>query len=294
MDSYSPRNVIQESINGPVISAWVADMSGPEVVSSFDLSFNAAYPSRMRLVRRLRELCAQDTKNTRHVRALIETIEAVVSTLPRQKQRSADSTIVELTLALPIEEQQAIASEFVQHQRTSRRLSGYRLIKLLPGCDLSAVLLSSYVTYRDAAGLRALVFIEADISNLPDLRTAIAGLRERYYQARVIENLLANNRTLAVQLADEFPMAFIWASGRRRDATARDFVVHYFEATLRKVEAVRSIDRHLIAGTIELKNLIWALGRVGARDQLIALASKYNVDLTLNENTSMLGQHTFV
>ncbi len=158
--------MIRDGIAGSLVYAIVTGMSGQDIVTSFDVTFQAPYTLRSRMIGRLQYLCDQSPTNCYHVRDLITAIEEAAEQLPKRKQHSVDATIAELALALPSAEAEKIASSFVLHQRAKRRLSGYKLIKNLRDSPLTEVLTRSYSTYGDSQALVTLLAREADISKL--------------------------------------------------------------------------------------------------------------------------------
>ena len=271
--------VVQKSVGSSLANALASCLAGGEVVSAFDVTFQAPYPHRRRLLRQLQSLCDRDSVNQRHVRLLVKKIGDQDGQLPHAKQRSADATLAQLAQLLPKEEQHVIAIAFLLHERRSKRISGYKWARNLPDANVTDAMFKSFVKYRDPECLRALALADADLREIPDLRIAIASLADRYYQARVIQAVLVRDRNAAKDLAEEFPMAYIWAAGRQWEKGATDFVIERFVAVLREVEASTELNRELLEQLPELRNLVWALGRVGATKELNELGGRYEIDL---------------
>ena len=270
---------IRSEISGTIIRAHIAAMDGREVVLRFDTSFQHDYPVRVRFLLRLKELCERDPLNMQCARDLMERIEAAVDSLPAPKRRSADGTLAELALLLPQQEQLAYAVESVLHSRRSRRVSGYKIIKRHIGHGSKDALAQSYHKYGDREALVALLVTGEDISDVAeDLEAVIGTLRERYHQALAIERILVRAEQLAFSLAAKFPMAFIWAAGRQRHTAAKPFVVQQLQAMLQEAESATTV-QNFVESSIELRVLIWALGRVGAAEYMAELARKYEVTL---------------
>ncbi len=255
-------------------------MSGQDIVEHFDTTFHHEYRLRRRFLARLEELCHLDSTNARHVKQLMRRIESTVATLPAPKGRSADGTISQLVLMLPDEQQLLFAADSILHPRRSRRNSGYKIIKRHSNHGLKAGLAESYGTYGDSEALVTLILAGEDISGLVDeLETALHGLGQRYYQARAIEQILARDEQLAFSLADQFPMAFVWAAGRKRNRLATPVIIEQLERRLQGVECASSLDAAFFEALNEIPLLFWALERVDAKDHIAALTAKYRIAL---------------
>ncbi len=255
-------------------------MTGDEAVRNFDTTFQHEYKVRVRFLLRLKELCQQDRANLGYVSDLRQRIESSLGTLLPAKQRSADGALGELVLLLPEEEQLAYASDFVLHTRRSRRVTGYKIIRRHPAHGLKQALVDCYRSYGDREALLALLANGEDICDVSEnLEATIESLGARYYQALALEHVLARDEQLAFSFATKFPMAFIWAGARQRNKAVIPMVVQRLQSRLQEVESATTIDRGSIAAAIEIPILVWAVGRVGARDYLADLTNKYEITL---------------
>jgi hypothetical protein len=269
---------LREGVSRAVLKAIVSSFSAGEVLEHFDATFRQDYEMRSWLLRRIEELELRGDAGA--ARKLIQKIEAATSHLPIPKLRSADGTIAHLALLLTSEEQLRMAADFIEHPRRSRRLSGYKLLKRHRDHGLKDLVAASYRRYGDEPALIALLYTGNDVSDILDSpRAVVAQLTERYHQALAIERLWVRDEHAAWELAEEFPMAFIWAAGRRREARAFDFALRQLEIHRRKAVEATSFMEYIPAAH-EFDNVVWALGRVGGRETLERLAKEFSLDVS--------------
>jgi hypothetical protein len=277
IDPSQIREQIISAVSQPLLRAFVAAMPGPAIIERFDTTFRDDYKLRARFLARLGELCEQGPAGARYVAALMKRIEADFDLLPAAKKRSADAVLAQLASLLPEGDRSAALAKLVTHERISRRLSSYKIIKQVGDPYYRDALIQSYRMYGDEEALITLLRIGGDVSEVGDDPIEIIdGLTERYHQAVAIERILLRNEQLALSLAKEFQMAFIWAVGRQRHGGARTFVMECFSEALERTRATTTL-QGLLDSSRELGLFVWALGRLDAREELASLAREYDI-----------------
>lgn len=271
------RDWIQKDISTALWKAFIAGMDGDTLVDRFDTSFAHTYPIRARFFLRLAELVQRDVDNRTLVRELIERIEATADELPPRKRKSADGSVSELALLLGVDEQMDIAVRLVMHTRGSRRRSGYKIFKQNRGHGRGAILVEAFERYGDQNALVTMLVTGENIFTLPGQeRVRIAALSERFHQALAFEQLIQDNEPMARSMAEEFPMAYVWAAGRLRETRALDFVRSLLWQALDDAEAASDV-RTFINARHDLGIYVWALGRLSAFDDLRTLRDRYSI-----------------
>lgn len=138
--------------------------------------------------------------------------------LPRRHRARADQTLNRLLYTLPESDGSELALGCIKSRRSLQRKAGYRYFRT-HGFTETAVraMLESYGTKRDQ---QILELIARD-----PVATLIAGpefmlqeLEDRYWRMRVLQTLLRAGPRIAEAAASQYPLEFVWACARERDA----------------------------------------------------------------------------
>jgi len=277
VDQLQIREAIIDKISRPLLGAYIAAMQGQEITERFDTTFGDDYNLRVRFLRRLKEICEQDSDGVQYVRELMGRIESVFGLLPAPKKHTADWALVQLAALLPEDERRMQVEQFLAHPRRTRRQSAYKFVRQNGDVRHRDALVRSCQTYGDQEGLVALLRLGGSVSDVGgNVVNMIAGLKERYDQAIAVERILMRDEQEALSLAQEFPMAFIWAAGRQRYTDAKPFVMERFSEALSKTRAATSV-MNMLEASRELGLFVWALGKLSATEELASLAQEYDI-----------------
>ena len=236
-------------------------MTAREVLKNFDFTFAQYYKVRLMLLDRLEELCAEDNTNVGNARQMIGMLLERGSSTPSRKRRVLDYTIGRLIVHLSPEEQLGLVGEFIEGSRASRRNVALQIIARHFVPDHKDVLLDHFRRYRKQQALKILTRVDTDITEIADY--LLQNLEDQYEKARVFEKLIAQNYDLASTLAPTYPLAFVWGAGRAECTKALPTILNTLDGTHEK-------DKGLV---------IWALGKLQAKQELQWLIQLYEVDM---------------
>ena len=180
---------------------------------------------------------------------------------PSRKRRVLDDTICRLIMHLSPEEQLGLVSEFIKGSRASRRNVALQIIAKHFVPDHKNMLLDHFRRYRKQQALKILTRVDTDITEITGY--LLQNLEDQYEKARVFEKLIAQNYDLASTLAPTFPLAFVWGAGRAKCTKALPTILNILDSTHEK-------DKGLV---------IWALGKLQAKQELHRLIQSYEVDI---------------
>lgn len=198
-------------------------------------------------------------------------------TSPRSKEAHSGRHVGPASGLLPEKKRLLVLTQLVTDERTTRRLSAYKAIKDIGDRRLESTVVQSYAKYGDEEALITLLRIGGDVSEAGnDVAKTISNLSERYHQALAIQRILVRDERLALSLAEEFPMAFIWAASRAGYFPAKPFVMTGFTEALNRARACTT-SIALFEASRELPLFVWALGKLGAVAELNELAREYNI-----------------
>lgn len=245
----------------------VRSMTPEELLANLDLSFQQHFKIRIEILERIGILIANQQIEHQQVEQLIVRITESVKKLHAHRKQSADKTIYALVRLLPPQFQRQYCVLFLQDRRMYRRKLGYRLAQdnFIP--EYKPILLGCFLAHKDQ---QALVTIARNCEDMDDtVDFLLDHVEELWVKARVFEKLFLKDANRALALMSQHPIAFAWGAAR----------ANY-------VDAVPSISNMLrdqeINGVFEHYSLlIWTLGKLTARQQLIELGTKYAVDKQL-------------
>lgn len=303
--------------NGIVTSierALLNCMEAHEVLDLLKHYYNSDAKLRTELLKRLKTIVDDDAKQLDIVRAGVEWFLSVdEGNLTYGNRSGLDATVGRLAqLLLPIE-QVKLAPRFLMHARAARRRTGALMVGMHAihcPVEMAQILLEAFERRRDPEVLTPFSRIHVELTGIaPMLLDALAKLhdpqginRQLREQARVIECLLATNLMYAVEFADHYPGAFLYASGRIAQVDALPHVMRILAlARERHARALRLLGNQLVSGShssVRLQVLykskqedadtvrlgIWALERLRDRSDLQDLAREYGIEwLAANE-----------
>ena len=199
--------------------------------------------------------------NNKQVQLLCKAITHLCRTgdsVPYRQKPPIDRAISRLLRALPDKVAWKIAdAELLHHHRKARRLVAYLLMKRVEIDEsLAKLAWENYLQFGDIEALHIVVRSSA----LPaDVETTgvLTLLEEDYWRARFLAALLTNNRSAAYALSSAYPLEFVWAVGRAADEEA--------------LPVLRGLLNDHMGDLKFMGFYIWALGLLGARDDLESL-----------------------
>ncbi|MGZ6391131.1 MAG: hypothetical protein ACXWQZ_17975 [Ktedonobacterales bacterium] len=283
-------------------------MDAREILNYLVRNFAGNPPLRDKLLKRLSAIVENDENQLDHVRqylaAFLNMDEAEIAPTNRP---GLDAAVGRLALMLPPNEQMALAPTFLMHKRAARRRTGAIMVGAHPELSppgMKQLLLETFELRHDPEVLTPLSRIQVDVGDIaPWLLSALSKLhdpqcvnRRLREQARVFERLLATDLTSAVELAEQYPTAFVYGVGRAQHLAALDHVIRILEKTQQTYEHDLQIQhtlrtsgtepnlaefQRLLAfrdsGAETLRLGIWTLGKLQARAILVAWARDYNI-----------------
>lgn len=254
-------------------TALIKTLTGPEIVNSLDLTFKQDYRLRIDLCKRLEEITKQDQSNMVYVREIISKLLAIPQK-PKARKLKVTNTLKWLVPILPIGEQKELAYKFIEDDTSERSDLGVKLIVANPSPEDKKILYDNEAFTSLTKANFDLTDIARELLEYFDESEEYAYdlFDTRYQQARIFEKLIDQDLALVEDLADEYPLAFVWGAGRAG-----------------KTEALPIVQKFIgeFKGDYESLNwLIWTLGILGAKEDLQKLATVYEVDLKLSLETS--------
>lgn len=294
------------SVVGSVQRAIVRSMDAREVVRHLTRTYLDGYELRGMLISRLSELLDEDSSTSVVLREAVGEFLAVdESPLSYHQRQALDATIRRLVALLPPSDQFVLVPRLLSHRRKARRRVGTAIVAAHPRLappDMKQILLSAYEESRDPEMVTPLSRLEMDLTDVaprllsalddvPDPQSTNRPLRE---QARVFERIVQSDLAQAIALADRYQTAFVYGAGRARYQAALPHVRDVLARTQEELRLLRverraqSVSSYiqwwwdhrdtLNACNERLRLTIWALGRLRARDALVALALRYGAD----------------
>jgi hypothetical protein len=160
---------------------------------------------------------------------------------------------------MPAEIAGPIVEPWLEHKRKFRREIAYQVLRRCGiTSEIGVRLVAIFQQTRDQECLRLLARNPtALLAAAPEIVVKL--LDEEYWRMRVVQSLLAISIDRGAVLSASYPREFIWAAGRQRDPALLP--------AMRKLLADRQDDLDFVS------LYAWALGQIGARDDLLQLRS---------------------
>lgn len=246
-----------------IARAVVRSMNVLEVLENFDITFSQYYKIRFALIDRLMELCDEDETNIRVAQRLLQVLLKQEFLIPSHKRRSLDNIIAQLVALLPPIEQTSHGIQFIQHRRSSRRRAGLMILSKDFQPEYKQMFLDIFSRFHDEWALTTLSRVDIDISDIAEMM--LSNIQRLYEQARVFEKLLSQDYKMGIELASEYPIAFVWGTGRAKCDKALPDVIRI----LHQKETENDYEHYGL--------IVWALGRLRARTELWRLAADFHL-----------------
>lgn len=253
--------------------ALIKTLTGPEIVNNLDLTFKQDYRLRIALCNRLETITKQDNSNMVYVRELISKLLDIPSK-PKARKLKITNTLKWLVPILPVNEQKELGYQFIEDDSSERSALGIKLIIANPYPEDKQIL-------YDNGAFTALTKANFDLTDIAsDLLeyfdepedSAYDLFDTRYQQARIFEKIIQQDLALAEKFAAQYPLAFVWGAGRAGKIEVLPIIRRIIEDYKNDYESLNLI--------------IWALGMLGAKEDLQNLALISEVDLILSSETS--------
>jgi hypothetical protein len=243
------ENIIDLMSLEEIASAWDYERSD---LSGWDLSF----------AEQLSTLAASDDRGASYAAQVVNAMLARGAALSSAGRRQADKIVKMLANQLPHDELCHVAIRLLEHTRKNQRQLGVKLLRWHPECEAGGALMNFYRKYGDDYAVFALTR-----GRMPSEEAAqwlLQNLEERVHRAWVFECLIRDNLEMARKLADMDRLAFVWGAGRSQSVDATPDVMEFLADEPNDSENVSLF--------------VWALGVLGARNELIGLARQYDCD----------------
>lgn len=180
-----------------------------------------------------------------------------VDELPSRRKQTFDRAIRRILSALPAEAAWPVAGSWLEHKRKFRRETAYSILKRTGVDDVAgARLFEVFESSHDQAALELIARNPRATKNI-EVRKVLPLFEENYWRMRLVEAVLIDNQSAAIELAQDYPREFTHAVGRQK------LVEFKFELERLFVERSNDLDFISIYG--------WALGQLGATEQLAKL-----------------------
>lgn len=181
--------------------------------------------------------------------------------LPSPFKATIDRAVKRILSRMPGEIATPIALPWLEHRRKYRREIAYYILRKV-GLDSESgtALLSVFQRTGDQDCLKLLARNPSTLAS-SDAEHVVNFLDEEYWRMRVVESLLIAGDERAVLLGVRYPREFAWAVGRQKDATLL--------AVMRNLLDERAHDLTFVS------LYAWALGQIGARDELRRIRNLY-------------------
>lgn len=197
-------------------------------------------------------------KQNQALAAVLFELLATADRTPGRRREWLDRQIGRILATLPPEQSQPIAHETLSHRRKARRSIGFRSLSVDTVDDkLSLFFLKRFDETGDERFLKVLLRNPLRVTCVDPRRLIDAFEEDKYWQMRVVEATLREDRAAGLSLGASHPASFIWAAGRLGDPRLLPVISNCFETANNKVSIVGIV--------------AWAFGKLGAYDQLEAL-----------------------
>ena len=188
------------------------------------------------------------------LRELLETIDRTTGL----NRESLDRKIRRILPILPPEFSEPISRDCLSHRRKTRRAIGFRC---LPDYEIDdewyLFLVRCYVESGDDRFIKAILKHPLRLSSVDPFHLIKVFAVDDYWQMRVVQATLWQDREVALNLSAAYPKAFVWAAGRIGDAELVPEIARCFGSVRDQGELVGIV--------------AWAYGKLGAYDRLEAL-----------------------
>ena len=217
------------------------------------------------LLARLVELIRGGAAPAEYADALIERLLAIEAQTPIGLRSRLDSTLRQLALIATEETQLRLIPSLLQSTRKPRRQLGLRLAAANYQPHMAELILDCYERTLDEFALKTFTRTKASVSLVGVAESLLNHFGNNdYEQARIFERLVLTEPSYAAQIAARYPRGFVWGAGRARDASLLP--------TIRTLMSEHNDDFEF------LSLAVWALGALGAREELHALRQRFSSD----------------
>jgi len=187
----------------------------------------------------------------------IQRLAVAVDHLPSAQKSSVDRAIKRMLASMPASIAAPMAERWLDHKRKFRRQIAYRVLR---ECGLTAVsgprLLEVFNRTADQECLKLIARYPVALRDL-GVPSLLEKVDDDYWRMRMVQAAVVADKPKAMALADSYPLEFLHAIGRLKDATLQPDMLVLFE-------------KH----SDDLKFLslyAWVLGQLAARPELIEL-----------------------
>ena len=244
--------------------ALIRTFNAEEVLANFDFTFAQNYEYRIALIKRLVLLCKEESTNIKFARKLASRLLKKENEIPSSRRKALDTTLIQIAHLLTPKEQIKLSIEFTQHRRASRRKIGFKLIELQFQIYHKQLLLECFEKYRDEFALVTLTRVDTNIIDIADFM--LKNISSLSQQAAVFAKLVIQDFASALELSHKYPVPFVWGVGRSQCQNG----------LARTVEIVRESSKDYEKYHKHIGLLLWALGRLNAKTELIQLATDFD------------------
>jgi hypothetical protein len=198
----------------------------------------------------------QETFSDDQIHLLAESVKRLADaaeTLPSAARSKALRAVRRILARMPAHIASPIAAPWLEHKHKFRREIAYRIFRGVGvAAEVGPQLLAAFHRNGDQECLQLIARNPAAVISV-DVTSLLKLMEEDYWRMRVIEALLTKATTV-VSIDSLYPCEFAWAVGRNKNA-----------ALIPKLRVL--FEKH--SSDLEFLSIyVWALGQLGARDEL--------------------------
>ncbi|MGF3113389.1 hypothetical protein [Facklamia sp. P9177] len=184
--------------------------------------------------------------------------------IPSKYRYKSDSLLKKLLRILPSEISYKYAMSCFKHRRKARREVGFNYFKRNSQCKESINKLLEL--YRETFDKRILELIARNYKvgflEPKDLNFVLSEIEEGYWRTRIIEVLIEGVlEENTIKIINQYPYDSTYAMGRLEDDSILPIIIDSFESFASDLESIGLV--------------FWALGKVGAKDEINKLAKMF-------------------